>query len=1426
MKSLSQWFPPSVRVALFIAALVVFGIVDVDIFLPKLIVSKENNAVVFKHGGWERMGLRNRSRILAPGDRLQPLDELEGARKASPYGGVLMPSPYASVGKLKRFLGNIRTTAVLKSALQARSHKGEVILVPFTEPELALALNMVLNLRKLSFDHFLLLGFDKACCLHAAAVISDIGCVWTTYLADGELEMFPRGLEGDRDIERLQLLRWHTATRMVRQGYNVLTLDAEGHLSDDPYAYLKASPLQTANLVTMTHGGWGGLTTGLVYAQNAAVDGPVAWALAEVVLRALQYAEHPGFMEEKGLSAPASLLEMLRESSLLNDATASACCGRPVAWHSIWSHARRGRDENGRVDDEEIYDAHLKLAEKVCHRKEIDVDLDTALQARLGITGGRFYQLPLRVPEEPSDWPEALGGRVGPAKPGRLAREWAALLRSEETAPWNASRSELLLQPYMYGRYMEYGHNGLRNGAFYVEPRPVFFAHMMGIRAALPSRAIVMKALGMWHWEVVRMLEEVGFQAGSPLAERKVLAFAPEALPLRLDTEQQVRAALMGLLQLAVLSGRVPVWPDFACDSPWLYEEGARERANRRDDPKHWFGADFRADLEVVPRQPVDGAPSSRRCLVWRYYDIPCNVHGMNLLDFFYLRDELLPPEKAQPTAKNTILRNENEAGIAKFISAADIDWLDAYMTKIQDEPIAYLGRVVNIAGLGSRWELEETVEKVQRSCLAEMSQVSMDRRLYTAVGDHSAAKGEEMALEEIRALEEGPPVEAHREERPAKEAAAASVGEEAERQAREAASRVEADLATSRAETAAEDNIKKLGVFANVEEQLNRRAEDAAEHRSGTSRADDARIKTASELDNSGSLSLEQGAAKSGDLAEPNQASLEQGKKPVEDEEPYSDYDDEAGGGDAAGGAKGRARNAIEGILLRGPAAATAGGTDRSRNEAEKDGLSGGGTQEDRGELSNQGVEAEERSGRERLGEAGRETLHDVEGAREEEEEEEVDEEAERKQAEIDAIAAEEAAAREAEKEAAAAEVRRKEAREREAARLAEEERRQQEIRQAQERAAAEDRRRNEAERAELNLEGGGGMLLDPVQLGFHEPEEAEGTPVETTPELVVDGPKQARPEGFALEGDVPKQDVPDQGAAERGGDERTRENDASERGEDVVGRGAEARHPAAEVEEAEERRTGVLNVQAGGVDTLPRLESAPGEAGRDGQKVLQSRDESVFDPAAAEERDVVRMGWAEEGDLSRGAESTRGLNRQKPASDGAPAATDPPDTLVLGAAMKKGTPAGVKLKPVELADDAPRLLGYRRAKDDASPSGDQGVGRRSADEDAREIEPEMKVLEEDDTGGQGVGKISADEDALENETDMTVLEGEDEGGQGIGSISADENALENETDMTVVDGEDAGGQGVGREGAEENAGENDTEMRVLEEEDARPTS
>lgn len=78
--------------------------------------------------------------------------------------------------------------------------------------------------------------------------------------------------------------------------------------------------------------------------------------------------------------------------------------------------------------------------------------------------------------------------------------------------------------------------------------------------------------------------------------------------------------------QMAILSGRVPVWPDFACNSPWLEDEGEREK-RKGDEGEGWFGATWRTDLEIVPRQPIDALPSQRRCLVWHYYEADCDAH-------------------------------------------------------------------------------------------------------------------------------------------------------------------------------------------------------------------------------------------------------------------------------------------------------------------------------------------------------------------------------------------------------------------------------------------------------------------------------------------------------------------------------------------------------------------------------------------------------------------------------------------------------------------------------------------------------------------------------------------------------------------------------------------------------------------------------
>jgi hypothetical protein len=73
---------------------------------------------------------------------------------------------------------------------------------------------------------------------------------------------------------------------------------------------------------------------------------------------------------------------------------------------------------------------------------------------------------------------------------------------------------------------------------------------------------------------------------------------------------------------VALLAGRIPVWPDFACASPWLRAPKGSEGLGG------WLGEAWRTDMQVVPRQPlVDVAPAARRCLAWHFYDASCDVH-------------------------------------------------------------------------------------------------------------------------------------------------------------------------------------------------------------------------------------------------------------------------------------------------------------------------------------------------------------------------------------------------------------------------------------------------------------------------------------------------------------------------------------------------------------------------------------------------------------------------------------------------------------------------------------------------------------------------------------------------------------------------------------------------------------------------------
>lgn len=77
---------------------------------------------------------------------------------------------------------------------------------------------------------------------------------------------------------------------------------------------------------------------------------------------------------------------------------------------------------------------------------------------------GYFENYKLRVPKEPAQWEAKLGGSPFPDKRQRVSTQWAGASSGEVSVLtgglWDMKASELLVQPQMYGKFMEYGHNG------------------------------------------------------------------------------------------------------------------------------------------------------------------------------------------------------------------------------------------------------------------------------------------------------------------------------------------------------------------------------------------------------------------------------------------------------------------------------------------------------------------------------------------------------------------------------------------------------------------------------------------------------------------------------------------------------------------------------------------------------------------------------------------------------------------------------------------------------------------------------------------------------------------------------------------------------------------------------------------------------
>jgi hypothetical protein len=90
---------------------------------------------------------------------------------------------YDSMGRTRPFYGDVSQPRVLAKAARARSYRQELIVFVSDYGSATMALNLILNLKRLRYAHYLMVGFNEEACEFMKQHDAELGCVW-----DGAME--------------------------------------------------------------------------------------------------------------------------------------------------------------------------------------------------------------------------------------------------------------------------------------------------------------------------------------------------------------------------------------------------------------------------------------------------------------------------------------------------------------------------------------------------------------------------------------------------------------------------------------------------------------------------------------------------------------------------------------------------------------------------------------------------------------------------------------------------------------------------------------------------------------------------------------------------------------------------------------------------------------------------------------------------------------------------------------------------------------------------------------------------------------------------------------------------------------------------------------------------------------------------------------
>ncbi|KAL0053604.1 hypothetical protein WJX82_008204 [Trebouxia sp. C0006] len=476
---------------------------------------------------------------------------------------------------VKPYFGDIFSGEGLRAALQARSFRQEVILMVSDHKRIDGFLQGARSLQLLGLNHILLLSLTESECKLIRNVVPEIGCGWTTFES-------PEDLEGVYDLWNM---RYRTVARSIRLGYNVLLLDSDVIVFDDPYKYLKHPPFKDIVVINQEEGVLAP-NGGVLYVQNAAPDGPAAFMFAEIVSRPLRWADDSWAHADR-LSLHKTC--MYADQDAYYDVLADVVSGYmlfPKSWYCL--------DEVVRQDPQ-----WLKVFEEMEKRIRFFEAFKGVEHAApnnwRNLTGGPTMSLMtvnLRMPNC-RGWPEELGGQWYPTERGRFSKELLQQLQDDcpDCPMWpdaedasNAAAADQVptekfaVMPHWLGiSYWRRGRQGYWNAPLTggVAQQVIGHTHYNPIGDTNIHKYTVPMSLGLYDWDLAKKAKGNALYtacASDSCSELKVLAFSPavEGLLGSSASWQEFAFLLRGLAQLASLLGRAVAWPSLPCHTPWV----------------------------------------------------------------------------------------------------------------------------------------------------------------------------------------------------------------------------------------------------------------------------------------------------------------------------------------------------------------------------------------------------------------------------------------------------------------------------------------------------------------------------------------------------------------------------------------------------------------------------------------------------------------------------------------------------------------------------------------------------------------------------------------------------------------------------------------------------------------------------------------